>query len=71
MRCRVMLGEVISRVFGSGSPIYHELVLVNSIEEPIESHVHGLCFKLLYGFVDNATSYGIVCFDWCGWLWVI
>ena len=36
----VMLGEVISKVGCSTSPVHMELALINSILEPVKLHVH-------------------------------
>ncbi len=40
MRCWVMLGEVVAEVFSAGSPVDDELVLLDSIPDPVETHVH-------------------------------
>ena len=39
---REVLGEVISKVFGSLLPVQAELILFGSAAHPVESHVKGL-----------------------------
>jgi hypothetical protein len=56
MRCWVMLGEVVDKVFSAGSPVDDELVLLDSIANPVEAHVHRAGFALLEGVVCDSGS---------------
>jgi hypothetical protein len=56
MRCWVMLGEVVAEVFSAGLPVYDELVLLDSIANPVEAHVHCAGFALLEGVVCDSGS---------------
>jgi hypothetical protein len=56
MRCWAMLGEVGAKVFSAGSPVYDGLVLLDSIANPVETHVHCSGFALLEGVVCDFGS---------------
>jgi hypothetical protein len=56
MRCWLMLGEVVAKVFSAGLPVDDELVLLDSIENPVEAHVHCAGFALLEGVVCDSGS---------------
>jgi hypothetical protein len=56
MRCWVMLGEVVAEAFSAGSPVDDELVLLDSIANPVETHVHCAGFALLEGVVCDSGS---------------
>jgi hypothetical protein len=56
MRCWVMLGEVVVKVFSAGLPVDDELVLLDSIANPVEAHVHCAGFALLEGVVCDSGS---------------
>jgi hypothetical protein len=51
-----MLGEVVAKVFSAGLPVDDELVLLDSIENPVEAHVHCAGFALLEGVVCDSGS---------------
>ncbi len=42
-----MLGEVVAKSFGAGTPVDDELVLFYSIVDPIEAPIHRAGFALL------------------------
>ena len=63
-RSGVMLGEVAAKIFGPGSPIYDELVLLDAVADPVEAHRAG--FALLEGVVGDAGGGRVVGFDG-GW----
>ena len=50
----VILGEVIGYVSFARRPVILELVLRLGISEPVEAHVHGLCFLLFNGTAGDA-----------------
>jgi hypothetical protein len=56
MRCWAMLGEVVAEVFSAGSPVDDELVLLDSVANPVETHVHCSGFALLEGVVCDSGS---------------
>ncbi len=57
MRCWVMLGEVVAEVLTAWSPVDDELVLlIDSIANPVEAHVHCAGFALLEGVVCDSGS---------------
>jgi hypothetical protein len=57
MRCWVMLlGEVVAEVFSAGSPVDDELVLLDPIANPVETHVHCAGFALLEGVDCDSRS---------------
>ena len=56
MGCGMMLGEIISIVFTAGFPIDVELLLVNTVAYPVETHVN--CFGSLYFYVVAGNSGG-------------
>ncbi len=56
MRCWAMLGEVVAEVFSAGPPVDDELVLLDSIANPVETHVHCAGFALLEGVVCDSGS---------------
>ena len=59
---------VISHVFSSWLPVDEKLALLDSVSDPVESHVHGSRSALFDGVVGYAGSSGVVSFDWCWWL---
>ena len=61
----MMFGEVVGLVGRAGSPVDMELLLVNSILDPVESHVH--CFGLLLSnlFVGESDSGSVIDLYWC------
>ena len=68
MRCGVVLGKIIGKICGARAPVYIELVLLDTILNPIETHVHGSGLTLFHGFVGKAYSGGVVNFNWGWWL---
>ena len=68
MRGGMMFGEVVGEVFGSWRPVNDELLLLDAIFDPVETHVHGSGAALFHRVVDDAGCCGVVGFDWRGWL---
>jgi hypothetical protein len=66
MICWVVLCEVVAEVFSAGSPVDDKLVLLDSITNPVEEHVHRSGFALLEGVVRDAVNGWVVCFH-RGW----
>jgi hypothetical protein len=66
----VVFGEVIGEIVFTGAPVNDELVLLDSIADPVESHVNCFGSALFDCFVDNASGTSIVGLDWCGCLWM-
>ena len=63
---RELIGEVISKVFGSLLPVQVELILFNSAAHPVESHVKGLGVFPAHVAGDDAVGGRSVGFDWGG-----
>ena len=62
----MVLAEVVSEVGMAWCPIYMEVSLVDSILEPVESHVNGLGSSLFDIGVCDSNCSGIIHLDWCG-----
>ena len=62
----MVFGEVVTVVGFAAAPSNTELVLFNSVLDPVESHVHGLGSLEFGAFVGEAISCGVVCDDRCG-----
>ena len=63
-----MLAVVVSKVAAAWFPVDCVLFLVDSILQPIESHVHGFAFLLFAGVIHDTLANFIVGDDWGGWL---
>ena len=48
---RVMLGEIVTEVSATGFPINEKLALLGAVLDPIEAHIDGFGYFLLYGAV--------------------
>jgi hypothetical protein len=67
---RVMLGEVDTEVFTTGSPVDEEMVLAGAVADSIEAHIHGVGSALADGRIDYAIGSGIAGLDGRRWLGV-
>ena len=65
-----MLSYIVTFVKGSRRPVMPKLQLRNSIAEPIETHVHGVCPLGGDCVVHYAECHGGVRLDGGGGLWV-
>ena len=59
-----MFGEVVCHVDGSFSPDELELALLDSVLDPIETHIEGFGKFLTHGRVEDAGGGRIVIVDW-------
>ena len=59
--CVVMLCVVVSKVGFSRGPVDGKLALVNSVWNPMESHVHSLGPLEFVVMVGKATGGGVIC----------
>ena len=66
----MVLGKVVRLVGRARLPVYSELALLDSISDPVESHIHRFGAFCLNGFVGDTLSCGVVGLDRCGGLWV-
>jgi hypothetical protein len=66
----MVLGELIGEIVFTGTPMNNELALLDSIADPVESHVDCFGPALFDCFVGNASGTGIVGLVWCGCLWM-
>ena len=66
----VVLCEIIGQVVSSAAPVDEELSLLDSVFDPVETHVNGFGAALLHIVVSNPSGTGVVCLDWSGVLWV-
>ena len=56
----MMFCEIVSKVGFASAPVDVELVLVDSVLDPVESHVHGFGSALLDGVVGYAVCDGVI-----------
>lgn len=61
---RVMFGEIISEIGRSRSPVYYKSLLINTIYDPVEIHIH--CFSTFEfdGRFSETDYSGIVSLYW-------
>ena len=64
----VVLGVIVSKVGGTRFPVDMVLALLDSVLEPVESHVNGFGATLLDCVVEDAVGTGIVNLERGGWL---
>ena len=64
------LGEVVCKVHISRRPHYSKLALVDSVLDPVESHIKMLASVLFYSSIHDSFSSAIVCTDGYCFLWV-
>jgi hypothetical protein len=57
---RVMFGVIVSNILGARGPIDMELVLLDSVLNPIKPHIHCVGSDLSYVVVGNPAGGGIV-----------
>ena len=70
VRGRMVFGDIVGVIFGAGRPENDKLALVDSVGEPMESHVNGLTSFDLGVLVDEADGGGVVDHYGCGRLGV-
>jgi hypothetical protein len=51
---RVVLGKVVAPVGGARRPVDQEMVLLDTVTEPIKLHVYGTWTFLFHGAIDDA-----------------
>jgi len=62
------LGEEISEVASAFAPLDGEVTLTNTVADPVEAHVDGLCAMKFDRVVGDANCTGVVTEDDGGWL---
>ena len=67
---RVVLGEIFTEVSAAGFPINEKLTLPGAVLDPIEAHIDGFGYFLLYGAICETFRGRVVDTDWSWWLWV-
>ena len=67
---RVGLGEIFTEVSADRFPINEKLTLLGAVLDPIEAHIDGFGYFLLYGAICETFSGRVVHADWSWWLWV-
>jgi hypothetical protein len=65
-----MLSEMISHIGVTWCPTNVELVLLHSVFDPVESHIHCLGALLLECVIGNAILCGVASFEFCVILFV-
>jgi hypothetical protein len=65
-----MFGEVVCEIIGTFSPVYEKMTLLDTVTDPIKTHIHGFGTALFYGVVADAGSACIIGLDGGRWLWV-
>ena len=63
-----MLGEIVTKVRAAGFPINEKLALPGAVLDPIEVHIDGAGYFLLYGATCETFRGIIVDADWSWWL---
>ena len=63
-----MLAVIVSKVAAARFPVDCALFLVDSVLEPVESHVHGFAFLLFASVIHHALENFVVSDDGGGWL---
>ena len=63
-----MLGEIVTKVSSAGFPINEKLALPGAVLDPIEAHINGFGYFLLYGAVCKTFRGRFVDADWSWWL---
>ena len=63
-----MLGEVITEVSAAGFPINEKLAFPGAVLDPIEAHIDGFGYFLLYCAVCEAFCGRVFDADWSWWL---
>ena len=59
----VMFGEVIGSIIFSLAPVNDELVLFDSVTDPIETLVDGFGSTLFYSVVGDSSGSAVICLD--------
>ena len=65
-----MLRKIICQVVGAAAPVDEKLALVDTVTDPVKTHVDSFGAALLDGVVGNPSGTGIVCLDRSGVLGV-
>ena len=65
---RVVLGELVTEVSAARFPINEKLALPSAVLDPIEAHIDGFGYFLLYGAVCETFRGRVVDADWSWWL---
>ena len=65
---RVVLGEIVTEVSAAGFPINEKLAFPGAVLDPIEAHIYGFGYFLLYGVVCETFRGRVVDADWSWWL---
>ena len=68
MGSRVVLGEIVTEFSAAGFPINEKLALPGAVLDPIEAHIDGFGYFLLYGAVCETFRGRVVDADWSWWL---
>ena len=63
-----MLGEIVTKISASGFPINEKLTLPGAVLDPIEAHIDGFGYFLLYGAICETFRVRVVGADWSWWL---
>jgi hypothetical protein len=66
----MVFGMVIANIFWTGLPIDDELVLTDTVFDPVKAHVDGFGPFLFYGVFCKAGRSGVISLHGCGWLGV-
>ena len=68
VRGREVLGKVVAHVSGTFLPVDAEVALVDTVPDPVETHVD--CFRaaLLDCVIGDSHGTFVVCGDWGWWL---
>ena len=62
----MIFADVVSIVTVTWPLIDHELVLTDTVPDPVKTHVESFCSLLLYSIVREAYRSCVIDLDWCG-----
>ena len=65
-----MLGEIVTKVSAARFPINEKLTFPGAVLDPVEAHIDGFGYFLLYGAICETFRGRVVYADWSWWLWV-
>ena len=66
----VVFWDIVSNIICTWSPVNHELVLINPVSDPVESHIHFFATLLFHCAFKESNGCFIIKFHRSRWLWV-
>jgi hypothetical protein len=66
MGCGMVIGKVVGEIVFTGTPMNYKLALLDSVADPVKSHVNGFGATLFDCLIGDASGACIVGLDGCG-----